>query len=419
MKKNNMSFIKNTPQKSDTYRQLQEYQLYVDYLVTTLRTLDKAVDYIVSKLGITLELDRYAQQYLQQDLSHLSSLGFETISIEEFLYLALSPQQVKWNINEGVLRIRAAQHKCNKLYLKTYDISDLVFSSSVLDKYDAVDKPYKIFGENFEQEEIKDNYYTPGEIVAIVKEKVLQKYEYNSTMITTMKDKLFIRHYSHVHNHIESFLENLRISLRHRLHIGYGFIAFRSNFFKESNLDFTPIHTIQEKSNNLCLYATVNNSELSCFLQSVTESKSSQVIHKEDLELHQLESRNITNVTKTDFLAGTNNDGDIVGRMFEGVSLKIQPEIREQKCKIDYNLTVKVASIAKPIPTFPIANGEIAVPNQKLQTIETKISVPYNHTVFLAGFHNPYDLQNDKSFSAHRKKENLMIYINANVESFY
>ena len=419
MKTNKMTFTNNTPQKSDTHRQLQEYQLYIDYLVTTLQTLDKAMDYIVSKLGIVLELDNYAKQYLQQDLKHLSSLSFETISIEEFLYLALSPQQVKWNINNGVLHIRAAQQKCDKLYLQTYDISDLFFSNSLLDRYETIDKPYKIFGENFEQEEIKDNYYTPGEVVAIIKEKVLQKYEYNSAMITTMKDKLFIRHYSHVHNHIESFLENLRISLRHRLQIKYGFIAFRSNFFKESNLDFTPIHTTQEKSNNLCLYATVNNKELPSFLQSVRESKSSQIIHKEDLELHQLESRNITNVTKTDFLAGSSQDRDIVGRMYEGVSLKIQPEIREQKCKIDYNFAIKVASIAKPIPTFPVANGEIAVPNQKLQTIETKISVPYNETVFIAGFHNPYDLQNDKSFSTQRKKENLMIYIHANVESFY
>ncbi|WP_372364647.1 hypothetical protein [Candidatus Uabimicrobium sp. HlEnr_7] len=418
MKKNKMNLINDTRKKENIYRKLQEYQLYIDYLVTTLQTLDKAVDYIVDKLGITVELDINAKEYLQQDLNHFLTLGFETISIEEFLYLTLSPQQVKWKIASDCLQIHSVQSS-DKIYLKTYDISDLAFNNTLTEKYETIDKPYKIFGENFEQPMVKDNYYTPGEIVDFIKEKVLQKYEYNSTMITTMKEKLFIRHYTHVHNHIQSFLESLRISLRHRLQIKYGFIAFKSNFFKESNLDFTPVHTIQGKSNNLCLYATVDNSKFSSFLQNVQQSKSSELILKENLELHQLESRDIVHVTKTDFLAGTSKEGDIIGRMFEGVSLKIQPEICEQKCKIDYNLSIKVASITKPIPTFPVAGGEIAVPNQKLQEVDTKVCIPYSKTVFIAGFHNPYDTQNDKSFSTYRKKDNLMIYVNAKVESFY
>ena len=176
---------------------------------------------------------------------------------------------------------------------------------------------------------------------------------------------------------------------------------------------------MQEKSNSVCLFTLIDNEHLPKFLQSVHNSKSSHLLHKDEIELHQLELKNIVNVTKTDFLAGVGKEGDVIGRMFEGTSIKIQPEILEHKCQVDYHLKIKVASINKPIPTFPIPGGEIAVPNQKLQKIETKISVPYKKTVLIAGFHNPYDTQNDKSFSTSRKKENLMIYINAKVESFY
>lgn len=310
---------------------------------------------------------------------------------------------------------RELESRTAQLQNEEYEVSDLVIPApegTHVPVESQDDRQYKIFGINFA--DILDNhesYYTETILAQLIREKVLQNRmeDFALGLISTRPGKLYIPHHPQVHKEIRQFLDTLRTLARIQIALDIRFITCKNNFFKQVDLEFTPIYASGLSA--ILLYSQLSREEERELSTAIAESNDASICFQQPLTLHHMESRCISHACRTDFLAGRDREqNDIIGRMYEGVIARLRPQLQSGQREISLDLEIDVAMLIKPLPTLPVAEGEIALPTQLTQHVKTSIPFSCDRVLLLAGFANPYENEGERSFAPARKKEHLLIY---------
>lgn len=392
--------------------------------------IDDLLDYICRYLGVILEVRPEVRTILQYPL-HKFLPAHGKFSLEKILNFVLANNNLDYHLNHHLLRIFPGAAR-NELKVTSYDVRDLVamgIESQIEylgeEMFLGGDESHKIFGINFAEfmNNAPDMYYTESTLAQLISEKVLKKYRPDLPMglISCTPGTLSVSHLPRVHRQIQIFLDTLRQLAATPITLDIQFITCKNNFFKQVELEFSPLYLEEERSNSMMLYSELNPQQRSQLFQAIDTSKDAAVCFRKISQLRHLESRYINNAHRTHFLAGydKHSQQDIIGCMYEGCSVKIRPEIIARQQTINLDLDIEIATIVKPLPALPVRAGEIALPTQLAQHINAQISFAQQNSFLLAGLANPYEDEGEKSFSPARKKEHLMVCCRANVSNTF
>ena len=385
----------------------------------------QVLEYLSNQMQVKLVIEDEVRQNTRGSLDQgipLPSQG--SLSLEDIFHLVLTSNGLSYRLDNRVLHIFLREETAkNNLQVEIYDVSDLI-TTAAEEQFDYVseennlaeDDEYQVFGLNFK--EIVDNapelYYTESILAQLISEKVLKNRWQNFPMalVSSSYGKLFLSHLPAVHQEIHQFLDNLRQLSQLKLQLTAQFVVCKTNFFKQVELEFLPIYTNGDKGTSMLLCAQLNQEQEDKLFAAVRTSKDAAVCFHKSLNMHHLETRHISHAYRTRFVSGYNEElrCDRLGRMYEGAIVKLRPQVFTEAQELALDLDIDIATIVKPLPTLPIAMGEIAFPSQLTQHNQATIRFPYTHGLLLAGLANPYEEEGEKSFAASRKKEHLMLY---------
>lgn len=388
------------------------------------------LQYLSNQMKVKLVIEEDALQKTQGSLEQclpLPSAG--TVSLEEIFDLVISSNGLVYHLDNRALRVFVREELVkSNLQARLYDVSDLITSAaeeqfSYWGEEPALvqEDPYPVFGLNFAEmlENAPQLYYTESILAQLITEKVLKDRWQNFplALVSPSPGKLFISHLPHVHDEIEHFLDTLRQLARIPLRLDTRFITCKTNFFKQVKLEFTPLLTNNEHGSSMLLYALLSPEQETELFTAIAGCKDAHVCFSKTLDMHPMETRYVSQANRTLFLAGYDEarKEDRLARMYEGAIVKARPQVHLEDASATLDLEIDVATLVKPLPTLPVADGEIALPSQLTQRSQVSIRFPHKQSLLLAGFANPYEDEGEKSFVASRKKEHLMFYWKMNV----
>lgn len=324
--------------------------------------------------------------------------------------------------NLHLLREEAAKYN---LHLEVYDVSDLITMAAedrfeyCADEMDWLQEDnHQIFGINFQEilRNAPELYYTESSLARLISEKVLKNTSYDAprALMSLSRGKLFICHVPPVHQEIRKFLDSLRQLAQIPIHIDLQYIICKNNFFRQVEMAFTPLYLQNDHGASLMLYSHLSLDQEQQLFAAIAKSKDAAVCFKKSFVARHMETRYVSHAYRTHFVAGYDylKKTDRIGRMYEGTISKIRPQLHPEEQEISLELTLDVAVLTKPLQALPVAEGEIALPTQLTQHIQTQLTIPYKKSLLLAGCANPYEDEGEKSFAPSRKKEHLLLYWN-------
>jgi hypothetical protein len=374
------------------------------------------INYISDRLSLPLHIAPDIAEKIEHPIDRfIPETG--TYSLEEILNRVLHSNQMDYHLAEGSLEIIGVYDERNPK-LELYDVSDLIgiaadrqFDFSTEENFcENDDTQYQVFGLNFEEMLSHDLYYTESSIARLIEENIYQGYNSPHAIITSSPGKLFISNTPSVHQEIQQFLDTLRQRAQMQLVLETTLIVCKNSVFKQLPIEFSTIYNEKGNSRTIAFLSPLSPEQEQCLFSLMKESKDAFCIPQKPLYLHHLESRYILHASRTHFLAGYDSASgqNRIGRMYEGVIARVMPYLSKDKATLD--LEVSVAMVSKPVASIPVPEGEVAIPSQLTQHLDTQLSLSDSTGVLLAGFANPYEDEGKKSFLPQRKKDQLMFY---------